>query len=74
LGSTLIYQIPKNRKYDLFALADAGLGYEFPQKRGLISLTVTNIFNRHFSYVTEPIKLDPFYAARRITLNLALYF
>jgi hypothetical protein len=74
LGSTLIYQIPKHRKYDLFALADAGLGYEFPQKRGLISLTVTNIFNRHFSYVTEPIKLDPFYAARRITLNLALYF
>jgi tetratricopeptide (TPR) repeat protein len=74
LGSTLIYQDPKHRHYDLFALCDAGLGYEFPKKRGLVFLTVTNIFNRHFSYVVEPIKLDPFYASRQITLKMALYF
>jgi hypothetical protein len=74
LASTLIYQDPKNRRYDLFVLADAGLGYEFPQKRGLIFLTVTNIFDRHFSYVVEPIKLDLFNASRQVALKLALYF
>jgi tetratricopeptide (TPR) repeat protein len=74
LASTLIYQDPKNRDTDLFVLADAGLGYEFPMKRGLVFLTVTNIFNRHFSYVMEPIKLDLFNASRQITLKLALYF
>jgi tetratricopeptide (TPR) repeat protein len=74
LASTLIYQDPKNRRYDLFVLADAGLGYEFPQKRGLVFLTVTNIFNRHFSYLVEPIKLDLFNATRQVALKLALYF
>jgi outer membrane receptor protein involved in Fe transport len=74
LASTLVHQDPKNRATDLFVLADAGVGYEFPKKRGLIFLTVTNIFNRHFSYVIEPIKLDLFNASRQISLRTSLYF
>ena len=74
LSSTLVYQDPKNRQQDVFVLADAGVGYEFPGKRGLIFLTVSNIFNRHFSYLVEPIKLEPFFASRRVTLKLSLYF
>jgi outer membrane receptor protein involved in Fe transport len=74
LASTLVHQDPKNRPTDLFVLADAGVGYEFPKKRGLIFLTVTNIFNRHFSYVIEPIKLDLFNASRQISLRTSLYF
>jgi tetratricopeptide (TPR) repeat protein len=74
VSSTLVYQDPKNRRYDLFVLADAGLGYEFPNKRGLVFLNVSNIFNRHFSYLVEPIKLDLFNASRQITLKMALYF
>lgn len=74
VGGTLIYQDPKNRRYDLFVLADAGAGYEFPNKRGLVFLNVSNIFNRHFSYLVEPIKLDLFNASRQITLKMALYF
>ncbi|MFZ2086996.1 MAG: tetratricopeptide repeat protein, partial [Desulfobaccales bacterium] len=74
LSSTLVHQDPKNRRPDLFVLADAGVGYEFPKKRGLVFLTVTNIFNRHFSYLVEPIKLNLFNASRQISLRTSLYF
>lgn len=74
VAGNLIYQDPKNRAYDLFVLADAGAGYEFPGKRGLVFLNVSNIFNRHYSYMVEPIKLDMFNASRQITLKMALYF
>jgi outer membrane receptor protein involved in Fe transport len=74
LASGLAYQKPDDRHYSLFGVANAGVGYEFPQKRGLIFLNVQNIFNRHFTYLLEPIRLDPIYASRRITLKLALYF
>lgn len=73
-ASTLVYQKPDDRKYELLVLGDVGLGYEFPQKRGEIFLNVTNLFNRRFSYLVAPIRLDPFFAARLITLRLALYY
>jgi hypothetical protein len=74
VGSILVYQKPDDRHSDLFALANAGVGYEFPNKRGEIFFNVNNIFNRHFTYLLEPIRLDPFYASRQITLRLSLYF
>ena len=74
LASGLAYQRPDDQHYSLFGVFNAGLGYEFPHKRGLIFLNVDNIFNRHFTYLTEPIRLAPINASRRITLKLALYF
>ncbi len=74
VSSGLVYQKPGEGRHSLFGLADAGVGYEFPNKRGLIFFNVQNIFNRHFTYLLAPIRLDPFGASRRITLNLSLYF
>lgn len=74
VASTLVYQKPDDRKNELFVLGDLGVGYEFPQKRGEIFLNVTNLFNRHFTYLVAPIRLDPFYASRLLTLKLSLYY
>ncbi|MGQ9688766.1 MAG: tetratricopeptide repeat protein [Desulfobaccales bacterium] len=74
VAANLINQDPKKRADDLFVLADAGVGYEFPGKRGLVFLNVSNIFNRHFQYLMEPIRLDLLNASRQITLKMALYF
>jgi hypothetical protein len=73
-GSILIYQKPINLKSDLFGMVNAGVGYEFPQKRGLIYLAANNVFNRHFTYLVEPVALNTFAASRQITLSLSLYF
>ena len=74
LSGTLVYQDLRTRASELFVLADAGIGFEFPRKRGEVFLTVTNIFNRHFSYLVEPVKLEPFFASRRVSFRLSLYF
>ncbi len=55
-------------------LANVGIGYEFPNKRGEIFFNVNTFFNRHFPYRLEPIRLEPFFAARQITLRLSRYF
>jgi len=74
VSSLLVYQKAIDQPSRLFALANAGVGYEFPEKRGLIYLNVNNIFNRHSGYLLEPIRLDPFFASRQISLRLSLYF
>jgi tetratricopeptide (TPR) repeat protein len=74
VSSLLVYQKPTTQASRLFGLANAGVGYELPGKRGLIFLNVTNIFNRRSGYLLEPIRLDPFFASRQITLRAALYF
>jgi tetratricopeptide (TPR) repeat protein len=74
VSGTLVSQDLRTRAADLFVLADAGIGYEFPGKRGQAFLTVINIFNRHFNYLVEPIKLEPFFASRRVTFRLSFYF
>lgn len=74
LAANLFYQDPVRRRPDLFVLADAGLGYEFPGKRGLLFLNVTNLFNRHFQYLMEPVRLDLLNASRQVTLRLTWYF
>jgi len=74
VASGLTYQKPDEGRDSLFGVADAGVGYEFPRKRGVIFFNVEIIFNRHFAYLLEPVRLDPRYASRRITLRLSLYF
>jgi hypothetical protein len=68
-----------------FNLVDICFGKYFANKRGKISLSITNIFNQHFYYQTDsfaayslnpadPFTLNPFYPDREIALNLSLYF
>jgi hypothetical protein len=74
INSFLVYQNVKDRNDPLFGLVDLRLGYEFPGKRGLALLQVTNLLNRHFFYQQEFIALDRFFPARQILFTLALYF
>jgi len=74
IATYLVDQHLKNRDDNLFGLVDASIGYEFPNKRGLVQLEVTNLFNRHFYFQKEFVTFDSFYPARRIMFKLALYF
>ena len=73
INGVLVKQDLTDRGDNLFGLLNASVGYEFPGKRGLASLEVTNLFNRHFFYQTEFVVKDPFLPARRIMFKLALY-
>jgi tetratricopeptide (TPR) repeat protein len=77
LGSVrqfLVRQDLTDRGDNLFGLTDLKVGYEFPNKRGLATLEVTNLFNRHFFFQKEFVTLDAFYPVRRVLFRLALYF
>jgi len=74
VNTLLVKQDLTNRGDNLYGLVNAMIGYEFPGKRGLATLAVTNILNRHFYYQQEFVTLDSFYPARRIMFTLALYF
>ncbi|MBW1951895.1 MAG: tetratricopeptide repeat protein [Deltaproteobacteria bacterium] len=70
----VIKQDLTDRGDSFYGLADAGLGYEFPGKRGFASLEVTNIFDRHFYFQKEFVTFDVLYPVRRVLFKLALYF
>jgi len=55
-------------------LTDIAVGKELANKRGLVSLEIDNVFNRHFYYQREFVTFDAFYPMRRILFKLALYF
>lgn len=74
INSVFLKQDLTDRGDNLFGLVNAGLGYELPGKRGLATLGVTNLLNRHFFYQTEFVATDPILPARRIMFKLALYF
>jgi hypothetical protein len=57
-----------------FNLVDIGIGKYFDNKRGLVQLTITNIFNQHFYYQLEPVELSNFYPDREILFSLRLFF
>jgi hypothetical protein len=73
-GSIFGKQDLTDRGDNLFALFNASVGYEFPGKRGLASLEVTNLLNRHFFFQNEFVTLDSIFPGRRILFKLALYF
>jgi tetratricopeptide (TPR) repeat protein len=57
-----------------FNLVNIGIGKYFDNKRGYASLAVTNIFNQHFYYQTDPLEFWSFYPDREILFTVALYF
>ncbi|MGA2403677.1 MAG: tetratricopeptide repeat protein, partial [Syntrophobacteraceae bacterium] len=59
---------------DPFNLVDITFGKYFANKRGFASLELTNIFNQHFYYQTEPVALWGFFPDRRIMFRVGLYF
>lgn len=71
------YIIQKFSKIDLdelkdssYSLTDVELKYEFPQKRGLIELRATNIFNQKFGSFIESLSISRIRPKRRIVLLL----
>jgi len=69
-----IYQDVMGRDNHSYWLADISLGKALPNKRGLVNLEVTNIFDRRFYYLREPVALDAFFPNRRIMFKVALFF
>ncbi len=57
-----------------FNLVDVSFGKYFDNKRGFAALTITNIFNQHFYYQTEPVELFAFYPDRAVMFSVGLYF
>ncbi len=75
IRATLLQQWLKNRADNLFGLVDLRVGKELANKRGLVSLEVTNLFNRHFYYALEPTFFNQdLFPARQVLFKLALYF
>ncbi|MFP3868406.1 MAG: tetratricopeptide repeat protein [Desulfobacteraceae bacterium] len=74
LRSYLVRQDLTDRGDSFYGLADVGLGYEFPGKRGFASLEITNIFDRHFYYQKEFVTFDALYPNRRVLFRLGFYF
>lgn len=55
-------------------ITDAQLGYEFPRKRGAITLNALNIFNNRFNWVTDQFIFSGRDPAREISVKLSLNF
>jgi hypothetical protein len=76
LGGLSDKSLAKNQAQlgDPFNLVDFVIGKYFADKRGYASVQITNIFNQHFYYQTEPVALWSFYPDRAVMVNLGLYF
>ncbi|NWG76689.1 MAG: hypothetical protein HXY24_19140, partial [Rubrivivax sp.] len=77
ITNRLVYQYLRNRSTELFNITNLRFGKELANKRGLITLEVQNLFNRHFGYRMEPFyyyTTPDFYPARRFIGKIALYF
>ena len=55
-------------------ITDCLVGYEFPQKRGSVSLMVENLFDDHFNWVTDEYVFSGRVPVRRVTATLSLNF
>jgi tetratricopeptide (TPR) repeat protein len=81
ITNRVVYQYVRNRSTELFDLATLRFGKELANKRGLITIEVTNLFNRHFYYRLEPTyfagnfaNTQEFFPARRIIGKVQLWF
>jgi tetratricopeptide (TPR) repeat protein len=70
----LVQQRLKHRNENLFSLVNLRVGKEFTNKRGLATIELDNLLNRHFFYALEPLRDPEFFPVRRIMFKLALYF
>jgi len=53
---------------------NVSFSYEFPRKIGLLSLVVNNLTDRHYSYLADPLALDPRIPKRQIRALMRFYF
>lgn len=62
------------RENETIWVTDCGLGYEFPGKRGLASLTVGNVFNHRFNWVEDGFVFSGRAPSRQVVFTTSLYF
>jgi hypothetical protein len=77
ITNRVVYQYVRQRSTELFNITNLRFGKELANKRGLISLEVQNLFNRHFYYRLEPsyyVYTPDFYPARRFIGKIQLWF
>jgi tetratricopeptide (TPR) repeat protein len=81
ITNRVVYQFVPHRSTELFDVVNLRFGKELANKRGLITVEVTNLFNRHFYYRIEPtyfaftlINTPDFFPARRIVGKVQLWF
>jgi tetratricopeptide (TPR) repeat protein len=77
ITNRVVYQYLRRRSTELFNIVNLRFGKELANKRGLITLEVQNLFDRHFGYRLEPLyyfNTPDFYPARRFIGKIALYF
>ena len=84
LAGTLVHQyyfdnryldsLGQHRTETLFGLLDARLSYQFPGKRGFVSLEGKNLTATRFNYLREAVALDSFYPDRQFVVRLGWYF
>jgi len=72
-GPGFLANVPTEDKSDNFWLVDASLGYRLPKRYGIVSLGVSNLFDKEFNFVdTDPfnprIQPERFYFGR-LTLS-----
>ena len=65
-SKTTVTDLPRSS----FVLVDAELKYEFAGKRGLLTFTVTNLFDRSFRAVIENLAVEQPLPARRMSITL----
>jgi tetratricopeptide (TPR) repeat protein len=53
---------------------DVSLSYEFPHKRALFSLNVTNLTDRRYAYLADPLARDPRVPKRQLAALLRFNF
>jgi len=63
-----------NRVDENIWLTDARIGYEFPRKRGSLSLEMRNVFNQHFNWVTDYFVSAGRASSRETILTLSVNF
>jgi hypothetical protein len=69
--------------HDSFVLANAAVGFRFPEQRGLVSFEVQNAFDKNFSYqddnfrdepVNSELRTSPFFPERTFMARMTLSF
>ncbi|EHJ47605.1 FecR protein [Solidesulfovibrio carbinoliphilus subsp. oakridgensis] len=64
----------ERRTETLFGLLGAQVSYQFPGKRGFVSVAGTNLTGTRFTYQHEAVTLDSFYPDRQILFKIGWFF
>jgi len=65
----------ENRGYtEHIWITDMDVGYEFPGKKGVLTLALKNLFDQHFNWVTDRFTLKGRAPERQATASFSLYF